>query len=136
MNANADAESPENRPTGLDWEGWRRALARFAAATELCVCAYDLDCKRQAGPFAASKVARLLATAGVWNEGRLGDSIERDLAAQVLATGAPGNASVGDEQSVAKSSKHRHGQRNGSDRAERQTAVRDQYRRSRVEIST
>lgn len=97
MNASADAESPENRPTGLDWEGWRRALARFAAATELCVCAYDLDCKRQAGPFAASKVARLLATAGVWNEGRLGDRIERDLAAQVLATGAPGNASVGDE---------------------------------------
>ncbi|QSI31069.1 hypothetical protein GNX71_16415 [Variovorax sp. RKNM96] len=97
MNASADAQSPENRPTGLDGEGWRRALARFAAATELCVSAYDLDCERQAGPFATSKVARLLATAGIWNEGRLGDRIERDLAAQVLDTGAPGSASVGDE---------------------------------------
>ena len=97
MKARADAESPETRPTGLDWEGWRRALVRFAAATELCVCAYDLDCERQAGPFASSKVARLLAAAGVWDEGRLGDRIERDLAAQVLETGAPGHASVGDE---------------------------------------
>jgi signal transduction histidine kinase len=97
VNAGADAQGPENRPAGLDWEGWRRALSRFAAATELCVSAYDLDCERQAGPFAFSKVARLLATAGVWNEGRLGDKVERDLAAQVLETGAPGNASVGDE---------------------------------------
>lgn len=97
MNASADARSPENRPAGLDWEGWRHALARFAAATELCVSAYDLDCERQAGPFASSKVARLLATAGIWDEGRLGDRIERELAAQVLATGEAGSASAGDE---------------------------------------
>lgn len=97
MNASADAQSPANRPKGLDWGGWRHALARFAAATELCVSAYGLDCERQAGPFPSSKVARLLATAGVWDEGRLGDRIERDLTAQVLATGAAGSAGVGDE---------------------------------------
>ncbi|MGF6346897.1 sensor histidine kinase [Variovorax sp. W2I14] len=94
MSNGADAK---NGPTGLDWEGWRHALARFAAATELCVSAYGLDCERQAGPFASSKVARMLAASGVWNEGRLGDRIEQDLAAQILRTGAPGNASVGEE---------------------------------------
>jgi signal transduction histidine kinase len=97
VNNGADARSTENGPTGLDWEGWRHALERFAAATELCVSAYDLDCERQAGPFASSKVARMLATSGVWNEGRLGDRIERALAAKVLGTGAPGGASVGEE---------------------------------------
>ncbi|MDQ0074480.1 signal transduction histidine kinase [Variovorax boronicumulans] len=94
MNDYADAK---NGSTGLDWEGWRHALTRFAAATELCVSAYDLDCERQAGPVASSKVARMLATSGVWNEGRLGDKIERDLAAQVLGTGVPAGASVGEE---------------------------------------
>ncbi|OUM02727.1 sensor histidine kinase [Variovorax sp. JS1663] len=94
MNDSADAK---NRPTGLDWEGWRRALLRFAAATGLCVCAYDEDCERQAGPFASSKVACLLAASGIWNEGRFGDRIERDLAAQVRETRAPEHASVCDE---------------------------------------
>ncbi|GAA4354500.1 hypothetical protein GCM10023165_45770 [Variovorax defluvii] len=94
MNDSADAES---RPTGLDWEGWRRALGRFAAATGLCVSAYDPEGQRQAGPFPSSKVARLLAASGVWNEGRLGDRIERDLAVQVLETGAPAHTSVCDE---------------------------------------
>jgi signal transduction histidine kinase len=84
-------------PTGLDWEGWRRALARFAAATGLCVSAYDHDCDRQAGPFASSKVARLLAASGVWNEGSLGAQIERDLAARVLASGTLEHDSVCDE---------------------------------------
>jgi signal transduction histidine kinase len=81
----------------LDWEGWRRALARFAAATELCVCAYDQDCQRQAGPFASSNLARLLASAGVWSQDRLGDRIERDLVARVLATAEAESASVCDE---------------------------------------
>ncbi|KWT97011.1 Phosphate regulon sensor protein PhoR (SphS) [Variovorax sp. WDL1] len=94
MNDMADSDG---RPTGLDWEGWRHALARFAAATELCVCAYDHDLARQAGPLASSKVARLLVNSGVWNEDRLGARIERDLAAQVIETGAAAHAGVCDE---------------------------------------
>ncbi|VTU39347.1 Sensor kinase protein RcsC [Variovorax sp. PBL-H6] len=94
MNEIADADG---RPAGWDWDGWRRALARFAAATELCVCAYDHDLARQAGPLASSKVARLLVNSGVWNEGRLGATVERDLAAQAIETGAAAQASVCDE---------------------------------------
>ncbi|MBT2303868.1 HAMP domain-containing histidine kinase [Variovorax paradoxus] len=87
-------------PTGLDWEGWRRALARFAAATGLCVSAYDQDCERQAGPLASSKVTRLLADSGVWDAGRLGARIERDLAARVLASGAVEHDSIEGELRV------------------------------------
>lgn len=94
MSPSADAES---HPTGLDWESWRGALARFAAATGLCVCAYDQHCERQSGPFASSKVARLLASSGVWSENRFGDRIERELAARVLETGKAESASICDE---------------------------------------
>lgn len=92
-----DSTCPDGRPTGLDWEGWQSALARFSAATGLCVSAYDEACERKAGPFVSSKIARLLADSGVWNPGRLGARLEQDLAARVLAGGGVEQGSVCDD---------------------------------------
>ena len=71
----------------IDWADWRIALERFSAATGLCVSAYDEAGQRQAGPFASSRVARLLMACGVWGEGRAADTIERALIARVRASG-------------------------------------------------
>ena len=78
-----DIDDADGSPASLDWDGWRHALVRFAAATELCVCVYDQDLARQAGPLASSKVARLLVNSGVWNEDR-----RAEVAAAMEATGA------------------------------------------------
>ncbi|MBT2305162.1 HAMP domain-containing histidine kinase [Variovorax paradoxus] len=95
-----ESSNSDGGPTGLDWEGWGRALERFAAATGLCVSAYDQACERQVGPLASAKVARLLAASGVWNEGRRGERIEHELAARVLANGSVEQVTVCDELRV------------------------------------
>lgn len=84
----------------VNWEDWREALVRFATVTGLSVSAYDERIDRQAGPFTASKVTRLLAESHVWDEGRPGWRLERDLAERVLASGVVQHDGIFDELHV------------------------------------
>lgn len=77
----------QHRPPEVDWDGWREALQRFAAATRLCVSAYDDSCQRQLGPYYSSKVADLFAASELWSDGGPGLLTERELVARVIESG-------------------------------------------------
>jgi signal transduction histidine kinase len=84
----------QHRPPEIDWDGWRESLQRFAAATRLCVSAYDDNCQRQLGPYYSSKVANLFATSGLWSDGGPGLLTERELVARVIETGTVQDSKV------------------------------------------
>ncbi len=79
----------------VDWEDWQRTLARFAAATGLCVSAFDANGVRRVGPLHHGRVTALLAESGVWGTGEdgsgpgPGDRIEAELARRVIGTPPP-----------------------------------------------
>ena len=92
----------------VDWEDLGRSLGRFSRATGLCVSGYGEHGVRQVGLMHDSRVAALLASAGVFDArdeegiGRAGAGyrIEAKLVRQVLDTRAPASRNVAGEMTV------------------------------------
>lgn len=74
-----------NRPK-ICWDEWKDALFQFSITTGLTVSAYDVDGKRQLGPFIPSRTAMLLASSGLWQEGAAGANLEQSLALKTIAS--------------------------------------------------
>ncbi len=71
----------------IDWVDWNLTLQRFAAATGVAVSAFDHALQRRAGPMYSSKVTRLLAAGGAWEQDGAALGIEQDLVRAVLRGG-------------------------------------------------
>ena len=87
-------------PTTIDWNDLAAALGRYAAATTLCVSAYDEAGVRRTGPVAKAKVAALIVASGLLDDGGSGLAIETDLAQLCLRTGEPQKVDVGGDLEV------------------------------------
>ena len=92
--------TPVDTPTTIDWNDLATALARYAAATTLCVSAYDDAGVRRTGPLATAKVAATLVEAGLLDDGGACLAIETDLALTCLRTGEPQKIDVGGDLTV------------------------------------
>lgn len=77
-----------------DWEQWRTPLDQFSQATGLTLSVYDSHCVRKLGPLVNSRTARLLATSTLWSDDGPGTALERRLAIEVLAGGAPASGEL------------------------------------------
>lgn len=77
-----------------DWEQWRTPLDQFSQATGLTLSVYDSHCVRKLGPLVNSRTARLLATSTLWSDDGPGTALERRLAIEVLASGAPASGEL------------------------------------------
>lgn len=80
--------------TLTDWNSWRTPLDQFAQASGLTVCAYDIQCVRQIGPFMTSRTARLLESGTFWSDDGAATTLERRLVVQVLGSDQAAEASL------------------------------------------
>ncbi|QYF92074.1 HAMP domain-containing histidine kinase [Massilia sp. PAMC28688] len=80
--------------TLTDWNSWRTPLDQFAQASGLTVCAYDIQCGRQVGPFMTSRTSRLLESGLFWKDDGAATALERRLVVSVLASDQPAQDSI------------------------------------------
>ena len=76
------------------------ALGRYAAATTLCVSAYDEAGVRRVGPLATGRVAATIVESGLLDDGGACLAIETDLALLCLRTGEPQKIDAGGDLTV------------------------------------
>ena len=84
----------------VDWEEWALALERFAKATSLVVSAYDVDGVRRTGPFALTKVGRLLIDGGAFEADAPAARSERALVVATLGGLRPQAETLLDELQI------------------------------------